>query len=146
MKDRQIDAHHQQLREKHQQLQQNDQQIREKDQKDQQIQEKGTRIETVERENFMLKFSCLQLVYRTAAISAMWKQWGVLSKDFFYTLMLTYDIVLLSTSGDGLRRHLSSFEPLCKELEMEVNKDKTKICVIGRNANIEPLWWNGSTL
>ena len=44
-KDRQIAAHQQQLREKHQQLQQNDQQIR----------ERGTRIETVERENFMLK-------------------------------------------------------------------------------------------
>ena len=51
-KDRQIVAHQQQLREKHQQLQQNDQQIREKDQ---QIREKVTRIETVERENFMLK-------------------------------------------------------------------------------------------
>ena len=58
--------------------------------------------------------------------------------------MFADDIVLLSTSADGLRRHLSSLELHCKELKMEVN---TKISVIiGRNTNKEPFWWKGTTL
>ena len=47
--------------------------------------------------------------------------------------MFADDIVLLSTRAEGLRRHLSSLESLCKELKMEVNTAKTKISVIGRN-------------
>ena len=62
------------------------------------------------------------------------------------TLMFADDIVLLSTSGDSLRRHLSSLESLCKELKMEVNTAKTKISVIGRNTNKEPFWWKRTTI
>ena len=55
-KDRQIAAHQQQLREKHQQLRE---ELQEKDRQivasQQQLREKVTRIETVEKENFMLK-------------------------------------------------------------------------------------------
>ena len=53
---------------------------------------------------------------------------------------------LLSTSAEGLRRHLSSLESLCKELKMEVNTAKTKISVIGKNTNKEPFYWKGVTL
>ena len=49
----------------------------------------------------------------------------------------SYDIILLSTSGDGLRRHLSSLELLCKELKTEVNTAKTKISVMGRTILVE---------
>ena len=52
--------------------------------------------------------------------------------------MFADDIVLLSTSAEGLRRHLFSLESVSKELKMEVNTAKTKISVIGRNTNIEP--------
>ena len=52
---------------------------------------------------------------------------GVLVNDsVINTLMFADDIVLLSTSGDGLRRHLSSLESLCKELKMEVNTARKK--------------------
>ena len=72
---------------------------------------------------------------------------GVLLKDsVMNTLMFADDIVLLSTSAEGLRRHLSSLESLSKELKMEVNTAKTKISVIGRNTNNEPFYWKGATL
>ena len=72
---------------------------------------------------------------------------GVLLKDsVMNTLMFADDIVLLSTSAEGLRRHLSSLESLCKELKMEVNTAKTKISVIGRNTNNEPFYWKGAIL
>ena len=76
---------------------------------------------------------------------------GVLLKvSVINTLMFADDIVLLSTSAEGLRRHLSSLESLCKELKMEVNTAKIKISVIGRNTkfNKEPyaFYWKGATL
>ena len=56
---------------------------------------------------------------------------GVLLKDsVMNTLMFADDIVLLSTSAEGLRRHQSSLESLSKELKIEVNTAKTKISVI----------------
>ena len=63
---------------------------------------------------------------------------GVLLKDsVINTLMFADDIVLLSTIAEGLRRHLSSLESLCKELKMEVNIAKTKM--------EEPFYWKGTT-
>ena len=53
-------------------------------------------------------------------------------------------MIQLSISAEGLRRHLSSLESLCKELKMEVNTAKTKISVIGRNTNKELFYWKRS--
>ena len=72
---------------------------------------------------------------------------GVLLKDsVINALMFADDIVFLSTSVEGLRRHLSSLESLSKELKVEVNTAKTKISVIGRNINKEQFYWKGATL
>ena len=47
-------------------------------------------------------------------------------------LMYTDDIVLMSSSEEGLRKHLRSLEESCKEWKLEVNIDKTKVCTFGK--------------
>ena len=48
-------------------------------------------------------------------------------------LMYADDIVLMSSSEEGLRKHLRSLEEFCKEWKLEVNIDKTKVCAFGKN-------------
>ena len=51
------------------------------------------------------------------------------------TLMFTDDIVLLSSSADGLRKHLETLETFCLQWHLEINPEKTKICIFGANTN-----------
>ena len=42
------------------------------------------------------------------------------------TLMFADDIVLLSSSADGLRKHLETLETFCLQWHVEINPEKTK--------------------
>ena len=49
-------------------------------------------------------------------------------------LIYADDIVLMSSSEEGLRKHLRSLEEFCKEWKLEVNIDKTKVCAFGKKS------------
>ena len=51
------------------------------------------------------------------------------------TLMFADNIVLLSSSADGLRKHLETLETFCLQWHLEINPEKTKICIFGANTN-----------
>ena len=53
------------------------------------------------------------------------------------------DMVLLSSSGHGLSKHLHTLSGFCKKWDLEVNTEKTKICVFGRDTDLQPHLWNG---
>ena len=46
--------------------------------------------------------------------------------------MYADDIVLMSSSEEGLRKHLRSLEEFCEDWKLEVNIDKTKVCAFGK--------------
>ena len=56
--------------------------------------------------------------------------------------MYTDDIVLMSSSEEGLRKHLRSLEESCKEWKLEVNIDKTKVCTFGKKTVTFRIWAN----
>ena len=58
-------------------------------------------------------------------------------------LMYADDIVLISSSATGLKKHLHTLQSFCKDWKLNVNTDKTKVCVIGRDRGC---LWNGTIL
>ena len=51
-------------------------------------------------------------------------------------LMYADDIVLMSSSEEGLRKHLRSREEFCKQWKLEVSIDKTKVCAFGKKPRL----------
>ena len=60
--------------------------------------------------------------------------------------MYADDIVLLSSSGYGLNKHLHTLSGFCKKWDLEVNTEKTKIGVFGRYTDLQTPSWNGVLL
>ena len=59
-------------------------------------------------------------------------------------LMYADDIVLMSSSEEGLRKHLEEF---CEEWKLEVNIDKTKVCAFGKKPRLlSPFSFEGINL
>ena len=48
-------------------------------------------------------------------------------------MMFADDIVLLSTSAQGLRKHLETLEDYCSKWNLQINAAKTKVSVFGTN-------------
>ena len=61
------------------------------------------------------------------------------------TLMFADDIVLLSASANGLRKHLDTLQPFCQVWRMSLNTE-TKICIFGKSADKHPYLWKGVAL
>lgn len=62
-------------------------------------------------------------------------------------LMYADDIVLLSPSEEGLKKHLRSLEEFCKQWKLEVNIDKTKVCAFGKKPrSLSPFSFKGMEL
>ena len=61
-------------------------------------------------------------------------------------LMYADDIVLISSSATGLKNHLHTLQSFCKDWKLNVNTDKTKVCVFGRDRGCQPFLWNGTIL
>ena len=62
-------------------------------------------------------------------------------------LMYADDIVLMSSSEEGLRKHLRSLEEFCEEWKLEVNIDKTKVCAFGKKPRLlSPFSFEGINL
>ena len=49
------------------------------------------------------------------------------------TMMFADDIILLSTSAQGLRKHLETLEDYCSKWNLQINEAKTKVSVFGTN-------------
>ena len=56
-------------------------------------------------------------------------------------LMYADDIILLSQSAAGLQKHLKSLQSFCQKWKLEVNTEKTKICIFGRSRYQGPFLW-----
>ena len=61
-------------------------------------------------------------------------------------LMYADDLVLVSSSSSGLRKHLEVLQLFCEKSKLDINTDKTKICIFGRGADWHPFPWNHSIL
>ena len=61
-------------------------------------------------------------------------------------LMYADDIVLISSSAAGLRKNLYVLQSYCKTWKLEINIDKTKICVFGRDLDRQVFKWKQSVL
>ena len=61
-------------------------------------------------------------------------------------LMYADDLVLVSSSSSGLRKHLEVLQLFCEKSKLEINTNKTKICIFGRGADWNPFLWNHSIL
>ena len=64
-----------------------------------------------------------------------------LNNSYITTLMFADDIVLLSASENGLRKHLDTLQSFCQVWRMGLNTEKTKICIFGRRAEKHPYLW-----
>ena len=53
-------------------------------------------------------------------------------------LMYADDLVLVSSSSSGLRKHLEVLQLFCEKSKLDINTDKTKICIFGRGADWHP--------
>ena len=51
---------------------------------------------------------------------------------FLDVLMYADDIVLLSSSAPGLKKHLHTLSDYCKQWKLEVNTENTKLSVLER--------------
>ena len=53
-------------------------------------------------------------------------------------IMYADDVVLISSSAAGLRKHITTLSDFSQRRKLEVNTEKTKICVFGgdRNSNV----------
>ena len=60
-------------------------------------------------------------------------------------LMYADDIVLIS-SATGLKKHLHTLQSFCKDWKLNMNTDKTKVCVFRRYRGCQPFLWNGTIL
>ena len=54
-----------------------------------------------------------------------------LNDMFLSILMFADDVLLLSSSANGLRKHLSSLQTFCHKWNLRINTEKTKICIFG---------------
>ena len=60
-------------------------------------------------------------------------------------LMYADDIVLIASSATGLKKkQLYTLRSFCKDLKLNVNTDKTKVCVLGRGRHCStfPMEWH----
>ena len=69
-----------------------------------------------------------------------------LNDMFLSILMFADDVLLLSSSANGLRNHLSSLQTLCHKWNLRINTEKTKICIFGNNHDKLPFFWEGIPL
>ena len=60
--------------------------------------------------------------------------------------MYADDIVLISSSAVGLRKHLHTLQEYSTKWKLDVNTDKTKVCVFGRDTDCQAFTWKYSTL
>ena len=65
---------------------------------------------------------------------------------FLDALMYADDIVLLSSSASGLKKHLHTLSDYCKQWKLEVNTEMTKISVFGKDTDPQTYTWNGMDL
>ena len=65
---------------------------------------------------------------------------------FLDILMYADDIVLLPSSASGLQKHLHTLSDYCKQWELEVNTEKTKITIYGKGADSQTYSWNNVLL
>ena len=61
-------------------------------------------------------------------------------------LMYADDVALVSDNAAGLRKHLSTLLEFCLKWKLEVNTEKTKICIFGRNNCSDIFKLNNHTL
>ena len=50
-------------------------------------------------------------------------------------IMYVDDVVLISSSAAGLRKHITTLSDFSQRRKLEVNTEKTKICVFGGDRN-----------
>ena len=60
--------------------------------------------------------------------------------------MYADDIVLLSSSASGLKKHLHTLSGYCRQWKLEVNTEKTKISVFGKDTDPQTYTLNGMDL
>ena len=60
--------------------------------------------------------------------------------------MYADDIVLISSSAVGFRKHLHTLQEYSTKWKLDVNTDKTKVCVFGRDTDCQAFTWKNSTL
>ena len=65
---------------------------------------------------------------------------------FLDLLMYADDIVLISSSAGGLRKHLYTLQEYSTKWKLEVNTDKTKVCVFGKDTDGQAITWKNITL
>ena len=61
-------------------------------------------------------------------------------------LMYADDIVLLSNNQSGLQKHLNTLELFCQNWKLDLNIDKTKVCVFGKRTCTGQFHWKGQCL
>ena len=61
-------------------------------------------------------------------------------------LMYADDIVLLSNNQSGLQKHLNTLELFCQNWKLDLNSDKTKVCVFGKRTCTGQFHWKGQCL
>ena len=61
-------------------------------------------------------------------------------------LMYADDVVLISSSAAGLRKHLHTLSEFCQKWRLVVNTEKTKICVFGKDTDTQVYSWNNTIL
>ena len=65
---------------------------------------------------------------------------------FLDLLMYADDIFLISSSAVGLRKHLHTLQEYSTKWKLDVNTDKTKVCVFGRDTDCQAFTWKNSTI
>ena len=55
-------------------------------------------------------------------------------------------LVLISSSASGLRKHLYTLQEYSTKWKLEVNTDKTKVCVFGKDTDGQAITWKNITL
>ena len=60
--------------------------------------------------------------------------------------MYADDVVLVSDNATGLKKHLSTLLEFCQKWKLEVNTEKTKICIFGKNKCSDIFKLNNHTL
>ena len=61
-------------------------------------------------------------------------------------LMYADDVVLISSSAAGLKKHLHTLSEFCQKWRLVVNTEKTKICVFGKDTDTQVYSWNNTIL
>ena len=70
----------------------------------------------------------------------------VLNGAVLDTMLFADDIVLLSCTSEGLKKHLLTLETFCHKHMLEVNTSKTKICVFEKNSKNQHYKWKDTDL